>query len=128
MKKALLLIFTALFVGMPIFMWSRILTVGLPWPVYLYDVGRLFALTVFVLLVLQYVLSSRIKWIEKGIGLDRLFGIHRVCGGPHYRGVFCLQPPADDGRRREGPFRPGGPEKAYSYGALYPALIKPSSV
>jgi predicted ferric reductase len=81
MKKALLLISMALFIGMPIFMWSRTLTGGLPWPVYIYDAARLFALTGFVLLVFQYVLSSRIKWIEKGIGLDRLFGIHRVCGG-----------------------------------------------
>jgi len=81
MKKTLLLIFMASSVAMPIFFWSRMLTGGLPWPVYLFDAGRLFALAVFVLLAFQYVLSSRIKWIEKGIGLDRLFGIHQICGG-----------------------------------------------
>jgi len=81
MKKALLLIFIVLSVAIPIIFWFRMLAAGLPWPVYLYDAGRLFALTGFVLLVFQYLLSSRIKWIERGIGLDRLFGIHRICGG-----------------------------------------------
>lgn len=80
MKKALLLIFMGLCVAMSVFFWSRMLTRGVPWPAYLYEAGRLFALTGFVLLVFQYLLSSKIKWVEKGIGLDRLFGIHRVCG------------------------------------------------
>ncbi len=39
-----------------------------------------FSLFPFVLIFVQYVLSSRIKLIEKGIGLDRLFIIHRMCG------------------------------------------------
>jgi len=80
MKKTLFLIVMALFIGIPVFMWSRMLAGGLPWPVYLYDAGRLLALIGFVLIVFQYVLSSRIKWIEQGIGLDRLLGIHRRCG------------------------------------------------
>ena len=53
---------------------------GLPWPVYLYDAGRLLALTGFVRLTFQYVLSSRIQGIEKGIGLDNLLVNHRGCG------------------------------------------------
>jgi hypothetical protein len=77
MKKAFLLILMAVCVGMAALFWFRMLAAGVPWPVYLYDAGRLFALTGFVLLVFQYVLSSKIKWIERGIGLDRLFGIHR---------------------------------------------------
>jgi predicted ferric reductase len=81
MKKAFLIICMGLFAALPVFFWSRMLTGGLPWPAYLYEAGRLCAITGFVLLVFQYVLSSKIKWIERGIGLDRLFGIHRVCGG-----------------------------------------------
>ena len=47
---------------------------------YIFSAGRLFALTGFVFILVQYVLSSRIKLIERGIGLDRLFIIHRICG------------------------------------------------
>lgn len=81
MKKTLLLIFMTLCVGVPVFFWSRMLVPALPWPVYLYDTGRLFALAGFVLLLFQYVLSSRIQWIEKGIGLNKLLVIHQWCGG-----------------------------------------------
>ena len=81
MKKSLLLILMAVCVGLAVLMWSRMLARGLPWPVYLYDAGRLLALAGFVLLTFQYVLSSKIKWIEKGIGLDKLFAIHKRCGG-----------------------------------------------
>ena len=81
MKKAFLIICMGVFAALPVFFWSRMLTGGLPWPAYLYEAGRLCAITGFVLLVFQYVLSSKIKWIERGIGLDRLFGIHKICGG-----------------------------------------------
>jgi predicted ferric reductase/mono/diheme cytochrome c family protein len=47
---------------------------------FLYNVGRPLALVGFVLILLQYILSAKIKWIEKNIGLDRLFRIHRTCG------------------------------------------------
>jgi predicted ferric reductase/mono/diheme cytochrome c family protein len=46
----------------------------------LYGTIRLLALVGFVLILFQYVLSARIKWIEKKIGLDKLFRIHRMCG------------------------------------------------
>jgi predicted ferric reductase len=81
MKKTFLILCMGVFAALPVFFLSRMLTGGLPWPAYLYEAGRLCAITGFVLLVFQYVLSSKIKWIERGIGLDRLFGIHRVCGG-----------------------------------------------
>jgi predicted ferric reductase len=80
MKKALLLIVMAFCVGLTIFFWSLMLAGGLPWPAYLHEAGRLIALTGFVLLTFQYVLSSKIQWIEKGIGLDQLFAIHKGCG------------------------------------------------
>jgi predicted ferric reductase/mono/diheme cytochrome c family protein len=46
----------------------------------LYGTVRFLALVGFELVLFQYVLSSRIKWIEKKIGLDKLFRIHRMCG------------------------------------------------
>jgi len=80
MKKSLLLIVMVFCVGLAVLFWSRLVAGGLPWPAYLYDAGRLLALTGFVLLTFQYVLSSKIRWIEKGIGLDRLLAIHKGCG------------------------------------------------
>lgn len=45
-----------------------------------YSTIRSLALVGFVLIFFQYVLSSKIKWIEKDIGLDKLFRIHKKCG------------------------------------------------
>jgi len=38
------------------------------------------ALVGFVFLTFQYVLSSKIKWIERDIGLDKMLVLHRICG------------------------------------------------
>lgn len=48
--------------------------------VYLYNAGRYLALVGFVLVFIQYVLSSKIKLIEKHVGLDKLFIVHRKVG------------------------------------------------
>jgi len=79
-KKPALLVLMAFCVGFVVVFWARALAGGLPWPVYLYEAGRVLALMGFVLIAFQYLLSSKIKWVEKGIGLDRLFGIHKRCG------------------------------------------------
>jgi predicted ferric reductase len=42
-----------------------------------YEVGRSFALIGFMILVLQFVLASRIKWIERTFGLDIVIRFHR---------------------------------------------------
>jgi predicted ferric reductase len=47
---------------------------------YLYVIGRYLALIEFVLILFQYVLSSKIKLIEKNFGLDKLFSVHRKLG------------------------------------------------
>jgi len=77
-KKLILLI--AIYIAIPIVFWARTLTPGLPLGVYLYDAGRFLALVGFVLILFQYVLSSRIRLIERGIGLDKLFSVHRKLG------------------------------------------------
>ncbi|MGD2126778.1 MAG: hypothetical protein PVG99_11910, partial [Desulfobacteraceae bacterium] len=66
--------------AVPVLVWARTLTPGMRWTVTLYDIGRLLALISFVLISFQYVLSSKAKWIERGIGLGRLFEIHRKLG------------------------------------------------
>jgi len=80
MKKAILLIVIAVFVAIPVVFWARTLSSGMPFSSYLFDAGRLLALVGFVFILFQYVLSSRIRLIERGIGLDKLFIMHRRLG------------------------------------------------
>jgi predicted ferric reductase len=80
MKKWILLIVMGIFVLIPVVFWANTLASGNPLGVYLYAVGRVLALVGFVFLFFQFVFSSRIKWIERGIGLDKLFAIHRTSG------------------------------------------------
>jgi predicted ferric reductase len=80
MKKALLFaaIFTCL--AVPGMSWAKALMPGLPWSVYLYEAGRLLALLAFVLILFQYVLISKIGWIERGLGPAALFKLHKRWG------------------------------------------------
>ncbi|MFC1532961.1 ferric reductase-like transmembrane domain-containing protein [Thermodesulfobacteriota bacterium] len=80
MKRLTLFAIMIVFVAVPIVFWSRTLTPGISFAIYLNGVSRLFALIGFVLLIFQYLLSSKIKWLERGMGPGRLFGIHRKCG------------------------------------------------
>ncbi|MFP4084892.1 MAG: ferric reductase-like transmembrane domain-containing protein [Desulfonatronovibrio sp.] len=50
------------------------------------DVGRNLALTGFMILVLQFLIISRIKWIEKAFGLDILIRFHKFIAV----GALCL--------------------------------------
>jgi predicted ferric reductase len=79
-KKWILLAVMALFVITPIVFWAQTLIPGLPTGLYLYDAGRFLALIGFVFVFFQFVFSSRIKWIERGIGLDKIMAIHRTTG------------------------------------------------
>jgi len=80
MKKTTL--YTAITIGLavPGVTWVSTLMPSLPWSVYLYEVGRLLALLGFVLVFFQYVLSSKVSWIERGIGPGTLFKAHRKLG------------------------------------------------
>jgi predicted ferric reductase len=80
MKRWVLLGVMGAFVAVPLVVWVSTLASELPAGAYLYDAGQLFALVGFVYLFFQYVFSSRIKWIERDIGLDKLFGMHRTSG------------------------------------------------
>jgi len=48
--------------------------------IYTYNFGKLLAIVGFILIFFQYILSSKIKFIEKGIGLDKLIRLHRMFG------------------------------------------------
>ena len=61
---------------------------GLPLGKYLYIAGRLMGLVGFALILIQYVLSSRIKFIERKAGLDKLFIVHRKFGLLGFAFVF----------------------------------------
>ena len=80
MKKTIFLILAGLCLAVAAISWARTLAGGLPGPVYLQEVGGLLALLGFILLFFQYVLISRIKFIERGLGLDRLIDMHRALG------------------------------------------------
>jgi len=80
MKKLILIGLILASILFIVIIWSRTVTAGLPPGVYLHDLGRLVALSGFLLILFQYVLSSRVKFIERGIGLDRLFEMHRRVG------------------------------------------------
>jgi predicted ferric reductase len=80
MKKSKLYGLMAIGLGFPALCWALALVPGLPRSVYLYELGRLFALMAFVLIFFQYLLSSRVKVFERGIGLDFQFRIHKICG------------------------------------------------
>jgi predicted ferric reductase len=88
MKRWLLIIITSGLIAMPIYIWSKTLihsfpedaTLNIYIGVYVYDLGRFLAIVGFVLIFIQFALSSKIKLIESGIGLDKLISLHRVFG------------------------------------------------
>jgi predicted ferric reductase len=80
MKKLNLSLAMVVLIALPVIFWAATLTPGLPWAVYLHEMGKLLGLIGFVLLLFQYVLSSKIKWVERGIGLDVLFRMHSKVG------------------------------------------------
>ena len=43
---------------------------------FIYTVGKNLALVGFTILALQFVLSARLKWIERPFGLNMLFQFH----------------------------------------------------
>mgnify|MGYP006284764107 CR=1 FL=1 len=44
----------------------------------LYELGKAFALMGFLIIAMQFVLSSRRKWIERPFGLDMIFSYHKA--------------------------------------------------
>jgi len=80
MKNALLFATVGFCLAVPGLSWARTLMPGLPWSVYVYDAGRLLALLAFVLIFFQFVLSSKIRWLDRGLGTGALFKLHKRWG------------------------------------------------
>ena len=80
MKKPLLFAAVIFCLAVPGLSWARVLTPGLPWSVTLYEGARLLALLAFVLMFFQFVLSSKIPWVERRMGSAALFKVHRRWG------------------------------------------------
>ena len=80
MKKRVLIGVMAVCVILPLAFWAQGLSADLPLGAILNRGGRFLALTGFVFILAQFVLSSKIKWIERDIGLDKLIAVHRTFG------------------------------------------------
>lgn len=65
---------------LPLYFWVKSLAGGLLWTYYLYETGRAAALAAVPLIAAQYILTSRRQILERGVGLDRLTGLHRWIG------------------------------------------------
>lgn len=79
-KTTVLAIIAAAVLAFPAVVWAQYAWWEPIWPDSLVEVSRLLALLGFVLLFLQFVLSSRIRLFESELGLDRLYVAHRAVG------------------------------------------------
>ena len=58
---------------------------------FFYNLGRSFALLAFAIIVLQVVLASRLKWVERPFGLNLTFPFHRRMGTARPSCCCCIR-------------------------------------
>jgi predicted ferric reductase len=80
MKKWFLYGAMALFIAIPIIFWMPGFLAVTELTDYPCAIGRIIALIGFVLVLFQVALTSRLPWLERAFGLDKLVGVHRVVG------------------------------------------------
>ena len=80
MKKWILFGLLALFISIPIYFWMPAFLATDTATDYPCVIGRLLALVGFILILFQIVLSSRLKWLESNLGLDKMLGAHKIAG------------------------------------------------
>lgn len=80
MKVRIVALFAACLIGLSIFSWAAGSNAVFNGPIGLRSLGLLFASAGTVLVFLQFLFSSRLKIIESGFGLDRMFHWHRFFG------------------------------------------------
>ena len=80
MKKLVLFGLLALFIAIPVYFWMPAFLATDMATDYPCVIGRLLALVGFILILFQVVLSSRLKWIERNLGQDKLLGTHKTAG------------------------------------------------
>jgi len=80
MKKWVLFGLLALFIAISFIFWLPAFLETDTLTDYPCVIGRLLALVGFILILFQVVLSSRLKWLERGLGLDKMLGFHKTVG------------------------------------------------
>jgi len=80
MKRIALLSVLAVILAVPLVQWITTLSPDSPWELQLYALGRVMALMAFTLILCQFILSSKIGFLERGFGLDRQISVHRRFG------------------------------------------------
>ena len=80
MKKMFLFGVMVLFIAIPIYFWMPGFLAVTELTDYPCAIGRILALIGFVLVLFQVALTSRLPWLERTFGLDKLVGVHRVVG------------------------------------------------
>lgn len=80
MKVRLFWVVFAILLVITIYAWVDLTHLG-PFDLsYLRHAHHLFAVTGFLFIFMQFVLSTRMKWIEEGFGLDKMLHYHRYFG------------------------------------------------
>lgn len=79
-KRAAFYFVAVVLLAIPVVTWAQATPFTFRWPSILRHVSRLLAVLGFVMLFIQYSLSSRMSFIERGLGLDRLLHLHRRTG------------------------------------------------
>ncbi|MBD3184810.1 hypothetical protein GF312_21185 [Candidatus Poribacteria bacterium] len=83
MKRSVLLIIMGLFIIFPLIFWVQDMIPRLYEPYYISimtEAARMLALVGFIFLLFQYIMSSRLRFIERGMGMDKLLALHRKTG------------------------------------------------
>lgn len=97
MKKLILFGLLAVFIAIPFGFWMPAFIATDMATDYPCVIGRLLALVGFILILFQVVLSSRLKWIERGLGQDKLLGVHKTAGVVGFAFMLshpsCMLPP-----------------------------------
>jgi predicted ferric reductase len=79
-KKVILLILLVLLSLFPLIFWLQEILYAQAAATIIYLLSRMFALVGFVALFLQFLIGAKLKVLERGIGLDKMFKLHRKMG------------------------------------------------
>ncbi|MFW5684065.1 MAG: ferric reductase-like transmembrane domain-containing protein [Spirochaetota bacterium] len=80
MKKYVLIGIALVALAVPIVGWAQVVTVQASVTLIALQLTWLFGALGFVILFIQFVLTSRVRFLEKDVGLDRMVHLHRAIG------------------------------------------------
>ncbi len=79
-KKAFLMVLLVLLSLFPLIFWIQEILYAQAAATVIYLLSRMFALVGFIALFLQFLIGAKLKVLEKGVGLDKMFKLHRRMG------------------------------------------------